>query len=127
LFPQEPSGVGTLPVYGWDAGGKQEVTGLNIGICGGGVGGQAAAIALNQAGRRPRVFEQATEFARIGANGDTAPAALRQYENARTERTASIQRDSLANEWMREQGNADRVYGYHAWEVAVDYAAGRSR
>lgn len=53
------------------------------------------------------------------ANRDTAPRALRRYEGARLERTAEIQRQSLANEWMKNQGNADWVYGYHAWEVAL--------
>lgn len=51
---------------------------------------------------------------------EAVPAALARYENARRERTASVQRNSLANEWMKEQGNADWVYGYHAWEAALD-------
>ena len=50
---------------------------------------------------------------------EAVPAALARYENARRERTASVQRNSLANEWMKEQGNADWVYGYHAWEAAL--------
>lgn len=74
------------------------MTGLNIGICGGGVGGLAAAIVLDLTGHRSSVFEQASEFTRIGADvnltsnavhsvvlaraqdgadRDTAPAALR--------------------------------------------------
>ena len=67
-------------------------------------------------------IEDAVVLARAlhGADLDTVPAALRRYENARMERTASIQRNSLANEWMKEQGNADWVYGYHAWEVELD-------
>ena len=65
--------------------------------------------------------EDAVVLARAleGADRDTAPAALRRYENARLERTASIQRNSLANEWMKGQGNADWVYGYHAWEAPL--------
>ncbi|MGB0629609.1 MAG: FAD-dependent monooxygenase [Alphaproteobacteria bacterium] len=67
-------------------------------------------------------IEDAVVLARAldGADLESAPEALRRYENARMERTASIQRNSLANEWMKEQGNADWVYGYHAWEVALD-------
>ena len=67
-------------------------------------------------------IEDAVVLARAleGADRDTAPEALRRYENARRERTAEIQRSSLANEWMKKQGNADWVYGYHAWEVALD-------
>lgn len=54
-----------------------------------------------------------------GADRTTAPGCLVRYQNARMERTASIQRNSLANEWMKEQGNADWVYGYHAWEAEI--------
>ncbi len=66
--------------------------------------------------------EDAVVLARAleGADRDTAPDALRRYEKARLERTAEIQRSSLANEWMKGQGNADWVYGYHAWEVTLD-------
>ena len=45
--------------------------------------------------------------------------ALHRYEAARIPRTAEIQRSSLANDWLRTQGNADWVYGYQAWGVAV--------
>ncbi len=55
-----------------------------------------------------------------GADRDAVPEALRRYEKARHGRTVEIQRSSLANEWMKGQGNADWVYGYHAWEVAID-------
>ena len=67
-------------------------------------------------------IEDAVVLARAleGADLKTVPAALKRYENARKERTASIQRNSLANEGMKEQGNADWVYGYHAWDVALD-------
>lgn len=51
------------------------------------------------------------------ADRDAVSASLKRYEGARLERTAAIQRNSLANEWMKDQGNADWVYGYHAWEV----------
>ena len=65
--------------------------------------------------------EDAVVLARAleGADRKTTPDALRRYEDARRERTASIQRNSLANEWMKGQGNADWVYGYHAWEAAL--------
>lgn len=66
-------------------------------------------------------IEDAVVLARCleGADRDTASDSLRRYERARLERTASIQRNSLANEWMKEQGNADWVYGYHAWEAEI--------
>jgi salicylate hydroxylase len=44
------------------------VTGLRIGICGGGPGGLAAAIALRGFGHTPLVFEQAVAFGRVGAD-----------------------------------------------------------
>lgn len=47
------------------------------------------------------------------------PAALTRYEAARIPRTAEIQRASLANEWLKTQGNADWVYGYQAWTVPI--------
>ncbi|MGX1309027.1 salicylate hydroxylase [Amorphus suaedae] len=54
-----------------------------------------------------------------GVSSEGVPAALVTYEQARMARTAEIQRSSLANEWMKKQGNADWVYGYHAWDVEL--------
>ncbi|QTF92708.1 FAD-dependent monooxygenase [Halomonas sp. BM-2019] len=51
---------------------------------------------------------------------DGVPAALQRYENARKARTAKVQRGSLANEWLKGEGNADWVYGYDAWGVTLD-------
>ena len=67
-------------------------------------------------------IEDAVVLARAldGADRASAPRALRRYDAARLERTAEIQRRSLANEWMKNQDNADWVYGYHAWEVELD-------
>ncbi len=47
------------------------------------------------------------------------PAALTLYENNRRERTAKVQIGSRGNEWLREGGNADWLYGYDAWTVAL--------
>jgi salicylate hydroxylase len=48
--------------------------------------------------------------------------ALKRYEDARKERTARVQIGSRGNEWLRDGGNADWVYGYDAgavkWETA---------
>jgi len=64
-------------------------------------------------------IEDAVVLARAleGAVRESVPQALGTYQTARMERTADIQSNSLANEWMKEQGNADWVYGYHAWGV----------
>jgi len=54
-----------------------------------------------------------------GAGGPDVPEALRRYEAARIPRTAEVQRSSLANDWLKTQGNADWVYGYQAWTAAI--------
>ena len=51
------------------------------------------------------------------------PAALRRYEHARLERASQVQLGSRGNNWLREGGNADWVYGYDAWAVPVSRAA----
>ena len=54
---------------------------------------------------------------------DGVPAALARYENARRDRTARVQRGSLANEWLKKPENADWVYAYKAWNVFADDVA----
>ena len=49
-------------------------------------------------------------------------AALKSYENTRKERTARVQIGSRGNEWLREGGNADWVYGYDATSVSLEAA-----
>jgi salicylate hydroxylase len=51
------------------------------------------------------------------------PDALRRYEDARRDRTARVQLGSLANDWMKGQGNADWVYGYDAWTAPLGVPA----
>jgi salicylate hydroxylase len=48
-----------------------------IGIVGGGIGGFAAAIALHRAGCEVKVFEQAGQLARVGADINLTPNAVR--------------------------------------------------
>ena len=52
------------------------MTGLRIGVCGGGVGGLAAAIAFRMLGHNPVVFEQAPQFLRVGADVNLTPNAV---------------------------------------------------
>jgi salicylate hydroxylase len=61
------------------------------------------------------VLARALEHAR----GVAIPAALQAYEAARRERTARVQRGSLANDWLKEGGNADWVYAYDAWAAPI--------
>jgi salicylate hydroxylase len=48
--------------------------------------------------------------------------ALKRYENTRKARTAKVQIGSRGNEWLREGGNADWVYGYDATSVSLEAA-----
>jgi salicylate hydroxylase len=47
------------------------------------------------------------------------PGALARYDRARLPRTSRIQIGSRGNNWLRDGGNADWVYGYDAWAVAL--------
>jgi len=49
---------------------------LAIAICGGGVGGMAAAIALRAQGHDVAIFEQAVQFGRVGADVNLTPNAV---------------------------------------------------
>ncbi|MDK3020186.1 FAD-dependent monooxygenase [Pseudodonghicola flavimaris] len=65
-------------------------------------------------------IEDAIVLARaLDAGAQDVPAALIAYEDSRRARTAAVQRGSLANDWMKQGGNADWVYGYHAWTAPL--------
>ena len=49
-----------------------------------------------------------------------AKNGLLRYERTRIERASKIQLSSNQNEWLREPGNPDWVYGYDAWRVALN-------
>jgi len=59
-------------------------------------------------------------FDGVGESG--IAAALKSYENTRKARTARVQIGSRGNEWLREGGNADWVYGYDATSVSLEAA-----
>lgn len=44
---------------------------------------------------------------------------LHAYETARRDRTARIQIGSRGNEWLKDSGNGDWVYGYDAWTAPL--------
>ena len=48
--------------------------------------------------------------------------ALSNYERMRMERASQIQVGSRGNNWLRQGGNADWVYGYDAWKVPLEAA-----
>ncbi|WP_026927715.1 FAD-dependent monooxygenase [Granulicoccus phenolivorans] len=66
-----------------------------------------------------QAIEDAVVLARALQAYASVPEALRHYQDARLERTARIQIGSRGNAWLREGGNADWVYAYNAWDVAV--------
>ena len=57
-----------------------------------------------------------------GVSEAAVPAALQRYENARKERTARVQLGSRGNEWLKQGGNADWVYGYAASDAPLEAA-----
>lgn len=52
------------------------MNGLEVAICGGGPGGLAAALALQDSGHRVTVFERAAQFLRVGADVNLTPNAV---------------------------------------------------
>lgn len=66
-------------------------------------------------------IEDAVVLARAldGVELDDIDSALTLYEKERRPRTAKVQIASLANDWMKKQGNADWVYGYDAWGIEL--------
>ena len=54
-----------------------------------------------------------------GVSRSAVPEALARYENSRKERTARVQIGSRGNEWLKDGGNADWVYGYDAWSAQM--------
>ncbi|WP_414448055.1 FAD-dependent monooxygenase [Burkholderia sp. 22PA0099] len=72
---------------------------------------QGAGMAIEDAVVLSRALDAATPA--------TLAAALERYETARRERTARIQIGSRGNNWLKEGGNADWVYGYDAWGVPL--------
>jgi salicylate hydroxylase len=59
-----------------------------------------------------------------GADQANIAAAFTRYENTRKERTARVQIGSRGNEWLKEGGNADWVYGYVASTVSLEQSPG---
>jgi salicylate hydroxylase len=75
---------------------------------------QGACMAIEDSVVLGRVFE--------GADESDIAEALKRYENTRKGRTARVQIGSRGNEWLREGGNADWVYGYDATSAPLEAA-----
>jgi salicylate hydroxylase len=55
-----------------------------------------------------------------GVDETEIESALARYENTRKSRTARVQIGSRGNEWLKQGGNADWVYGYDAWRAQLE-------
>jgi salicylate hydroxylase len=71
-----------------------------------------------------QAIEDAVVLARSLGEPDAADvenlaSRLDRYQHARMERTARIQLGSRENNWLKDAGNGDWVYGYDAWEVPL--------
>ena len=53
------------------------MAGLQIGVCGAGVGGLCTAIALRQTGHQVQIFEQGSAYERVGADVNLTPNAVK--------------------------------------------------
>lgn len=73
---------------------------------------QGAGMAIEDAVVLARNLDAAQSAAEV-------PKALQNYEAMRKQRTSQIQIGSRGNNWLRAGGNADWVYGYDAWQVAL--------
>ena len=60
----------------------------------------------------------------LTAAPDDLARALERYAALRLPRTATIQKTSHANRWMRGATPADWVYGYDAWAASLDRPTG---
>ena len=79
---------------------------------------QGAGMAIEDAVVLARNLDAAQDRSQVGT-------ALRNYESMRKERTSRIQIGSRGNNWLRDGGNADWVYGYDSWQVPLS-ASGKN-
>lgn len=67
-----------------------------------------------------QAIEDAVVLSRAITEGTGSLAdRFRVYEDSRRERTARVQVGSRANDWLKAPGDADWLYGYDAWTVAL--------
>lgn len=99
------------------------MSGLKIGIAGGGVGGLSAGIALRQQGHDVTVFEQAPQFSRVGADINLTPNVVRAIDGlgagAAIRRLGARPTFRISRDWDSGQetsrlpmaDEAERLYG----------------
>jgi len=64
-------------------------------------------------------LEDAAILSRCVSASNDWPTAIARYERTRIGRVSQIQLGSHQNEWLREEGNPDWVYGYDAWQATM--------
>ncbi len=64
-------------------------------------------------------LEDAAILARSVAANDDWEAAVAQYQRTRIGRASEIQLGSHRNDWLRQEGDPDWVYGYDAWRAEL--------
>ena len=64
-------------------------------------------------------LEDAAVLSRCVSASNDWPTAIARYERTRIGRTSKIQLGSHQNQWLREAGNPDWVYGYDAWQARI--------
>ncbi len=69
------------------------MTSLNIGIAGGGIGGLTAAVALRLSGHQVTVYEQASQWMRVGADVNLTPNVVRALDGFHNSIGARIRRE----------------------------------
>jgi salicylate hydroxylase len=74
---------------------------------------QGAGMAIEDAVVLARCLAKVTTLEQVAGS-------LHAYEQLRMERASKIQVGSRGNNWLREGGNADWVYGYDAWSTPLD-------
>ena len=99
------------------------MSGLRIGIAGGGVGGLSAGISLRQQGHDVTVFEQAPQFSRVGADINLTPNVVRAIDGmgagATIRRLGARPTFRISRDWDTGQetsrlgmaDEAERLYG----------------
>ena len=86
------------------------MTDLRIAIVGGGIGGLSAAVALQAAGARVRVYEQAPELGEVGAGVALGPNGLRLLRRGRDRgRADQLQPRNQTALWTGAVGRGDAV------------------
>jgi salicylate hydroxylase len=91
---------------------------LRVAIIGGGIGGAAAAVALQHAGIRADLYEQAPEIKEVGAGVGMRPFTVRYFENWGI--YEELKSKSLQSNWMKVLTADGHVIVNEKWPLLTD-------